>query len=112
MEKIEIKSIGVIFTVMILLNFAQAGLTKVSYCSFKCRITCFVQSSPFSFEKCVHECMKLHCSKLSPDFVYNCIIGCRLTKSLVINNGMYSKIFSSFMVLLFMFYFTFFFFLF
>jgi len=108
MGKFEIKSIGVIITVMILLNFAQAE-TKVSYCNFKCRMTCFVDSSPEYFEKCVNECRSLHCTKLSSDLVHNCITGCRLMKSNPINNGMYSKIFSSFMVLYF--FLNFFFFL-
>ncbi|WVZ02547.1 hypothetical protein V8G54_023353 [Vigna mungo] len=102
MRKIEIKSIRVMVTVMILLNFSQADdVTEVYYCNFKCRMTCLVESPALCFEKCVKECESSQCSKLSSDLVYNCITGCRLMNSLVINIGMYSKIFSCFEVLYF-----------
>jgi len=84
------KTIGVIIiTVMILLNFAQADEADGFLCNAKCKIKCEEQPFPEHYAKCMKDCLA-HCTELSNP-VYNCITGCRLMKSIVIKNGMYSK---------------------
>jgi len=103
MGKIETKSIvGVVITLMILLNFSQANLTDDSSCNLKCKLECVLNL--VTYGACVRDC-ESRCSNLSSDPINNCITDCHLLNSITINNGMYSKIFSCFSML----YFTIFF---
>jgi len=79
MEKIEIKTIGVILSVMILLNFTQAELDTLGgdLCRAKCVFKC-----AFAFP-CIKDCQS-HCNP-----AYNCINNCRLIKYFATNIGMY-----------------------
>jgi len=91
MGKIEIKALGVIITVMILLSFAEAESTDNFWCNAKCKIKCEEQPFPEHYAQCMKDC-ESHCTELSSNPVYNCITGCRLMKSIATKNGMYSKI--------------------
>ncbi|KAG2390446.1 uncharacterized protein HKW66_Vig0221480 [Vigna angularis] len=88
MGKIEMKSIGVMITIMILLNFAEPVLSHGGLlCDIKCRIRCFFAGvSQVLFSRCMGHCKASHCSQLSNDPFYNCISDCHLIKSNAINN--------------------------
>ncbi|WVY91968.1 hypothetical protein V8G54_037482 [Vigna mungo] len=87
MGKIEIKSIGVMITIMIMLNFAQPVLSRGFLCDVKCRIRCFFAGiSDVLFHRCMGHCMS-HCSPSSNHPFYNCISDCHLMKSNAINDG-------------------------
>ncbi|KAG2390451.1 uncharacterized protein HKW66_Vig0221430 [Vigna angularis] len=88
MGKFEIKSIGIMITIMILLNFAQPVLSTSFFCRLKCTTQCAALriTSKGLFNRCVNDC-KSHCSKLSDHPFYNCISDCHLTKSNAINDG-------------------------
>ncbi|KAG2390447.1 uncharacterized protein HKW66_Vig0221470 [Vigna angularis] len=88
MGKIEMKCIGVMITIMILLNFAQPILSHGLLCDIKCRIRCFFAGvSQELFSRCMGHCESSHCSQLSNDPFYNCISDCHLIKSNAINDG-------------------------
>jgi len=96
MGKFEIKTIGVIIMIMIMLSFTQAELDGIGrfLCKAKCEFECSEKAIPPP--NCVPDC-ESHCEKLSSNPGYNCINGCRLMKSIAINIGMYYlKIFSYF----------------
>jgi len=92
MGKIEIKAIGVIITIMIILSFTQAQSNNKIDVSFGCKAKCFFKCNEEAQPKpnCVSDC-ESHCSELLSDSVYNCITSCRLMKSIAINIGMYSQ---------------------
>ncbi|XP_022631585.1 uncharacterized protein LOC111240584 [Vigna radiata var. radiata] len=80
MEKMKIRSIGVIMAVMILSSFGAAKSTDNVLCNAWCVIKC--AEEPFPKPDCVNDCEK-HC-KLS-DPVYTCIASCH--KSIAVKNG-------------------------
>ncbi|BAT89490.1 hypothetical protein LR48_Vigan2467s000100 [Vigna angularis] len=80
MEKIEIRSIGVIMAVMILSSFAAGQSTDSFWCNAWCKIKC--AEEPFPEPNCVKNC-ESHCSSSDP--VYGCITACQ--KSIAIKNG-------------------------
>ncbi|KAG2390487.1 uncharacterized protein HKW66_Vig0221070 [Vigna angularis] len=87
MDKIEIKCIGVMITIMILLNFAPPVLSHGVLCKVKCNTQCeFIGYTKKLFENCVKNC-ESHCNQLSNNPSYKCISNCYLTKSTTINNG-------------------------
>jgi len=87
MGKFEIKSIGVIITVMILLNFSHAESTDSVLCDIKCGLKCaFAAINEELHERCLRHCNE-HCH--ASDSVNSCITDCHLTMSNAINNGMY-----------------------
>jgi len=84
MGKIEIKTIGVILSVMILLNLTQAELDSIGgdLCRAKCVFKCAF------FQPCIRKC-ESHCSdKVSSNPTYNCIKNCRLRKYIATDTGM------------------------
>ncbi|KAK7342790.1 hypothetical protein VNO80_25746 [Phaseolus coccineus] len=95
MEKVEIKVIGVIIMVMILLSFTQAELdikTDGFLCKVKCAFKCEPQLPfPGLYSKCIEDC-RSHCSKLSSDLIYNCVSSCRLMKSIANNISAYDLV--------------------
>jgi len=92
MGNTEIKIIGVIITVMILLSFTQAQSNNKIDVGVGCKIKCFLKCNEERFPKpnCMSDC-ESHCSELLSNTVYNCITSCRLMKSIAINIGMYSQ---------------------
>jgi len=91
MEKIEIKTIGVVITVMILLSFTQAQLNNRDrdICEMQCFLICISQKNPKP--TCMSDCeSQSHCGELPSNTFYNCITSCRLMKSIAINISMYS----------------------
>jgi len=98
MGKFEVKTIGVIITIMIMLSSTQAELDGIGrfLCKAKCEFKCAEEAIPPP--NCLKDC-ESHCEKLSSNSVYNCISSCRLMKSIAINIniGTYSlKIFAYF----------------
>jgi len=79
MGKIEIKTIGVILSVMILLNLTQAELN--SFGGTLCRAKCLVKCA-FAFP-CIKDCQS-HCNP-----AYNYINNCHLIKYIAIDISMY-----------------------
>ena len=92
MGNTEIKVIGVIITVMILLSFTQAQSNNKIDVGVGCKVKCFLKCNEETFPKpnCISNC-ESHCSELLSNTVYNCITSCRLMKSIAINIGMYSQ---------------------
>ncbi|KAG2390448.1 uncharacterized protein HKW66_Vig0221460 [Vigna angularis] len=88
MGKFEMKSIGIMITIMILLNFAQPVLSTSYLCRLKCTLKCVPLrfGSKNFFDTCVNDC-KSRCSQLSNHHFYNCISDCHLMKFNAINNG-------------------------
>jgi len=91
MGKIEVKTSGVMITIMILLIFRQTEGNAL--CKAKCVIKC--TELAFPPPNCLKDC-ESHCADLSSNNpVFNCIDGCHLMKSIAINIGTYSlKIFT------------------
>jgi len=89
MGKIEIKIIGIILMVMILLSFTQAQLNSKPDAGFFCKVKCFLKCNEERFPKpnCMQDC-ESHCSEFLSNTVDNCITSCHLMKSIVINIGM------------------------
>ncbi|BAT82747.1 uncharacterized protein HKW66_Vig0221440 [Vigna angularis] len=87
MGKIEIKSIGIMITIMILLNFAQPVLSHGVFCDIKCKLQCVaLKIVQHIFDKCMNDC-RSHCSQLSNHPFNNCISDCHIMKSNAINDG-------------------------
>ncbi|WVZ01803.1 hypothetical protein V8G54_022609 [Vigna mungo] len=86
MEKIVIKTLGAIITIMILSSFVAAESTDNFFCNVKCKIKCEEQPFPEHYDQCMKDC-KSHCAKSLSAPVYNCITGCHLMKSIAIKNG-------------------------
>ena len=89
MGKIEIKTIGVILIVTILLNFTQAQLSGKPDTPFFCKVKCFLKCNEERFPKpnCIQDC-ESHCSASLSNTGDNCITSCHLMKSIAINIGM------------------------
>ncbi|WVZ03329.1 hypothetical protein V8G54_024135 [Vigna mungo] len=88
MEKVELKAIGVLVMVMIVLSSTHAELNSKTdgfLCNVKCAIKCDPES-PELYEKCVEDC-RSHCNKLSFDPFYKCFTSCDLMKSIAYNTG-------------------------
>jgi len=88
MGKIKIKTIGVILSVMLLLNLTQAELNSIGgfLCKGKCVIKC---SNELFSQHCIKDC-ESHCSdEVSSNPAYNCINNCRLIKYIATDIGMY-----------------------
>ncbi|WVY96061.1 hypothetical protein V8G54_028212 [Vigna mungo] len=98
MEKVEIKAIGVLVMVMILLSFTHAELnskTDAFLCNVKCSLMCNSLASP-EYEKCMIKC-ESNCEKISSDPIFKCFTSCDLMKVIAYNTGMCSlKIFTCF----------------
>ncbi|CAJ1978483.1 unnamed protein product [Sphenostylis stenocarpa] len=92
MRKAEMKSIGVMMMVMIVLGFAEAELKSDSdgaLCRVKCALKCAPQQPyPPIYSKCIADCQS-HCNSLSSasDAVNLCITGCDFIKSVAISIG-------------------------
>ena len=85
MRKIEIKTIGIILSVMILLNLTQAQLDRNSQedrCRLRCILKCGIR------HLCFQDCAS-HCHAVSPSPAYNCINNCHLIKYIASDIGMY-----------------------
>jgi len=87
MGKTEIKVIGVIITIMVLLSSALAELNGIGkeFCKAKCTIKC-ARVPPGFIENCLKDCLP-HCDQLSSNPIDNCINSCCFIKSITTNIG-------------------------
>ncbi|ESW04274.1 hypothetical protein PHAVU_011G081600 [Phaseolus vulgaris] len=83
MAKSEMKSIGVVIVMMMMLGFSEAdyGLSAQLTCPARCGINCLLANIayPICFAACV-----AHCPKMSKD-AFHCISQCGINKSININ---------------------------
>ncbi|CAJ1978481.1 unnamed protein product [Sphenostylis stenocarpa] len=90
MRKIEMKSIGVITMVLLVLGFAEAELKSESD-GVICRIKCAFKCAPYEpyppiYSKCIGDCQS-HCNNLSSDPLSNCFTSCGFIKSIAMSIG-------------------------
>ena len=92
MAKSEMKFIGVVILMMIIVGSTQADNNSpdLTGCEVKCGFKCIAYFySKKKFDECCLPCIRKCHHEMSIDVVYDCITGCRLTKSIDDNIGIY-----------------------